>query len=314
MKTIQIGASDLRVPAMGVGTMAWSNSSMWGYGARLKQPDARPPFEASLEAGLRFFDTAEIYGFGFSERVLGALVKDVQVPLAIATKYAPLPTRFTGKAVVNALAKSLGRLGLDQVDLYQIHFPAPWARIETLMAGLAQSVEEGKTRWVGVSNFSAAQMRRAHEALARHGIPLVSNQVEYSLIRRDPEDNGVLQACRELDITLIAYSPLGRGVLSGKFRPESGPGDARRFYGQFRKEALSNILPLLRALEEIGAAHGGRSPSQVALNWCARQPGVLPIPGAKDADQARQNADSINWEMTDEEATLLDRLSSESSP
>jgi aryl-alcohol dehydrogenase-like predicted oxidoreductase len=309
MEKIRLGKSDMLVAPLGVGAMAWSNSRLWGYGDKFKRADVAGAFQASIHAGLTLFDTAEIYGRGYSERVLGELVRAEPLPLYVATKYAPLPTRLSARALTKALDKSLERLGLDHVDLYQIHFPSGWVKIEALMNALADAVDAGKTRYVGVSNYSADQMRRAYDALAKRGVPLVSNQVEYSLIRRGPEVNGVLDACRELDVTLIAYSPLGRGALTGKYRPGASASDMRRFYGQFRSEALKTRRPLIEAMQEIGAAHGDKTPAQVALNWLARQPGVLPIPGAKNEEQARQNAEAINWHMSDKEAERLDGLS-----
>jgi aryl-alcohol dehydrogenase-like predicted oxidoreductase len=309
MDMIHIGRSDLVVPRLGVGAMTWSDSP--GREAAQVQPqtEAAGAFHESVAAGVRFFDTAEIYGWGSSERVVGSLVRSEPERVVIASKYAPLPNRFSARSVSRALEASLERLGMESLDLYQVHFPFSWLGVEGLMGALADAVAAGKIRYVGVSNYSAAQMRRAHEALARRGVPLVSNQVEYSLVRRDPERNGVLAACRELEITLIAYSPLGRGLLTGKYRPGSNVRDGRRFYRQFRGRNLARLMPLVAALEEIGQENGGKTPAQVALNWLMRQPEVLPIPGARNAKQARQNAGATGWEMTPEEAGRLDRLS-----
>jgi aryl-alcohol dehydrogenase-like predicted oxidoreductase len=152
-------------------------------------------------------------------------------------------------------------------------------------------------------------MRLAHEVLAERGLVLVSNQVEYSLSHRLPETNDVIKTCRELDITLIAYSPLGRGVLSGKYSPGHSAKDVRRFYGQFKDKRLTRLTPLINELRQIGQNHGGKSTAEVALNWLTRQPNVLPIPGAKDEQQARDNMAAITWEMPDEEAQRLDQLS-----
>jgi aryl-alcohol dehydrogenase-like predicted oxidoreductase len=309
MEKLIIGKSNIETTPVGVGTMPWSNSSMWGYGSKLGLEEARTAFQASLEAGVDFFDSAEIYGFGQSERVLGKLVGTTSQPVYVASKYAPMPWRFTNSQVRGALEKSLDRLGLDHLDLYQVHFPGGWIKIENLMEALADAVEAGLTRYIGVSNYNLEQMRRAHAALAKRGIPLVSNQVEYSLVQQAPRTNGLLEACQEMDITLIAYSPLGRGALTGKYRPGKAPQDARRFYGQFKQDKLEQLAPLLDAMEEIGQANGGKSVAQVALNWLARQPNVFPIPGAKNAHQAQDNAAAIDWTMSDEEAQRLEDLS-----
>lgn len=306
---MRIGLSDMVVKPLGVGAMAWSKSPRWGYGADLGAKDVRVAFQVSLEAGLTFFDTAEIYGRGQSERILGRLANNHTDGIYIATKYAPMPWHFTASAIKKALNNSLQRLGREQIDLYQIHFPMSWAKIESLMDVLADAVEAGKIRYVGVSNYSSDQMRRANDALGKHGLPLVSNQVEYSLIKRGPESDGLLAACQEMDICLMAYSPLGRGVLTGKYGPGKGPSDLRRFYGQFRGKYLASVMPLVEALEEIGENHGDKTAAQVALNWLARKPGVFPIPGAKNETQARENAAAICWNLDQEEVERLDNLS-----
>ena len=309
MEQIRIGNSDMVVSRMGVGTMAWSNSKRWGYGADLGRQDVEAAFKISAANGPVLFDSAEIYGFGQSERILGELIQGNHEPLYVATKYAPLPWRFNRRSVTKAIDKSLGRLGLNQVDLYQVHFPRGWIKIEVLMSALADAVEAGKIRHIGVSNYSADQMNRAQSALADRGLALVSNQVEYSLINRKVEFNNVLERCRELGVTLIAYSPLGRGVLSGKYTPGKSARDMRRYYAHFKDKELASFQPLINALREIGQAHGDKSPAQVSLNWLARQPGILPIPGAKDEQQAQDNAAAINWQMSEEEASRLSQIS-----
>jgi aryl-alcohol dehydrogenase-like predicted oxidoreductase len=309
MEKISFGKTEIKTTPIGVGTMPWSNSKMWGYGSKLGPEAAGAAFQASLEAGVDFFDTAEIYGWGQSERILGKLLGSTEQPVYVATKYAPLPWRFTRSQVRRALEKSLERLGLEYVDLYQVHFPGGLIKIEALMDALADVVEAGLTRYIGVSNYNLEQMQRAQAALAKRGVALVSNQVEYSLVQQSPRASGLLEVCQEMGITLIAYSPLGRGALTGKYRPGSPPKDARRFYGHFKQERLEALLPLLEAMDQIGHAHGGKSAAQVALNWLARQPNVFPIPGAKNARQARENAAAIDWTMSAEEAQRLDELS-----
>ena len=202
---------------------------------------------------------------------------------------------------------SLDRLGLKQVDLYQIHFPFPPMPIETWMDGLADAVQAGFVRAVGVSNCSVEQMRRAHVALAKRGVVLASNQVEYSLLHRAPERNGLMQACREMNVTLIAYSPIRKGVLSGKYTPENRPtGTFRRSLAN--RDYLARIQPLITLLREIGQAHGGKTPSQVALNWVMCK-GALPIPGAKNIRQAQENAGALGWQLAESELTTLDAAS-----
>ncbi|GHO42432.1 aldo/keto reductase [Ktedonospora formicarum] len=212
-----LGASDIALPALGIGTWSWGDTAFWNYGQDYTQDDIVKAYKACLDAGLNFFDTAEIYGQGASERILGDCMREVGEPIVIATKFAPLPLRLSARTLFQALDDSLERLGVEHIDLYQIHWPYTFIQMNALMDALAEVVRKGKVRAVGVSNYSANQMRKAHARLARHDIPLVSNQVHYSLLHRHPESNGVLDACRELNITLIAYSPLEQGLLTGKY-------------------------------------------------------------------------------------------------
>ncbi len=298
MNSVQLGRDGSEVRPLGVGTNSWNERTFEG---------AREAFAASLDAGITLVDTAEVYGRGESERVIGRLLAESGRSALVATKFAPLPLRLSEDSLRRALDASLGRLGLASVDLYQVHWPFTFVRIETLMRRLAHEVAAGRVRGVGVSNYGATQMRRAHAALAEAGIPLVSNQVNYSLLHRAPETNGVLDACRELGTTLIAYTPLASGALTGKYRPDGQrPTGVRRLMGAFRK--LEQVMPVVEELEKIGREHD-RSAAQVALNWLARQDGVLPIPGAKDAHQATENARSIDFEIGDDEAARLDQVS-----
>ena len=296
----------LSVPPLGVGAWAWGDRLYWRYGKGYGLDDVREAFEVSLEAGVTFFDTAEIYGFGASERILGDLVRSSGRPLIIASKYAPFSWRISARSVGRALDASLKRLGLDHIDLYQVHFPFSLVPFDALMGALADAVKAGKTLAVGVSNYSAEKMRRAHEALARRGVRLYSNQVSYSLLRRTPEVDGVLDACRELGVTLIAYGPLAQGILTGKFPPGTTAPGVRRFRSDFRGRNLKAAEPVVSLLKEIGQAHG-RTPGQVALSWLLRQEGVVPIPGAKNRLQAAENAGALGWEMAAGEAEALDR-------
>ena len=294
---MQLGSTGIECRPLGVGAMPWGRETAAG---------AREAFETSLDAGVTFIDTAEVYGRGQSERLVGRFLRDSGRDALVATKFAPLPYRLTAGSLGKALTASLRRLRREPVDLYQIHWPYSILRIESLMAALADEVAAGRVRAVGVSNYSAEQMRRAHRALAARGVPLASNQVSYSLVNRAPERSGVLDACRELDVTLIAYSPLGSGVLTGKYEPGARVGGIRRVSRPFRK--LEELQPLLAELRRIGDAHGA-SPGQVALNWLARQEGVLPIPGAKSGQQARDNAGALAFDLAASEVESLNALS-----
>lgn len=290
---------------MGLGAWQWGDQMFWQYGHGYGNAEVHQAFLASLNEGIRFIDTAEIYGNGRSERLLGQFLKETDQPVLIATKFLPFPWRFGKNSLVRALKGSLARLGVESVDLYQIHSPTPLMSVDTMMEGLAECVKSGLTRTVGVSNFSQSQMVAAYSALARHTIPLASNQVHYSLLTRTVEKNGTLARCKELGIRLIAYSPIEMGLLAGKYNVHTPPPGAR---GRMYAGLLPKIGPLLKLMTEIGQDHGGKSNVQVALNWVICK-GALPIPGAKNADQAQENAGALGWRLTDEEFARLDEIS-----
>ena len=303
---LKIGNTEVYVPPMGTGTMSWGSSFIWGYGQNYGLQDVRAAFEASLAAGINFFDTAEMYGNGRSERILGELVQESEQPIVVATKFFPYPWRLWETTLLDALRSSLQRLGMQQVDLYQVHWPIPLVSLNVWANALAEAVQEGLTRAVGVSNYSQKQMRRTHAWLADKGVPLASNQVEYSLINRKVEKNGLLAACHELNITLIAYSPLRRGLLTGKYTPENPPSGVRGWL--YNRRYLESLQPLIRIMQEIGEIYGGKSPAQVALNWVICK-GAVPIPGAKNARQAQDNAGALGWRLSEEDVARLDAAS-----
>ena len=310
LNTIQIGSSDLNVAPLGMGAWQWGDKSLWGFGKGYDKSDALAAFNVAVDAGINMVDTAEVYGGGVSEEIVGDCLRQAKRPVVVATKFAPLPTRIGRRTVMRALDGSLKRMGVNTIDLYQVHWSFPMLPIDMLMNILADAVQAGKVRYIGVSNYNVAQMRLAYETLAKRGLPLVSNQVEYSLLHRTPEVDGIYAACRELNVTLIAYSPLAKGMLTGKYTPENPPPGLRRWMAQYRGVVLERIMVVTRELAQIGAAHD-KTPAQVALNWLARQPGVLPIPGAKNAQQAQANAGAIGWDMTDDEADSLSQVTLE---
>jgi aryl-alcohol dehydrogenase-like predicted oxidoreductase len=305
---IPLGNTDLRVTPLGLGIWQWCDTMMWNYGKGYGESDLKPVYEATLAAGINFIDTAEMYGRGRSERLIGQYIAETGTrdQVVLATKFAPLPWRLSSGRLLHALRESLNRLGLSQVDLYQIHFPYTPVSIETWMSALADAVEAGLARVVGVSNFGPGQTIRAHAALARRGVPLASNQVEYSLLDRKPETSGLIKVCRDLGVTVIAYSPIAKGMLTGKYTPDNLPTGMRsRIYN---REYLSKIQPLIDLLREIGQAHGDKSPSQVSLNWLICKSAV-PIPGAKNLRQAQENFGAVGWRLTEEEVARLDEVS-----
>ena len=309
--SMRLGRTDLRVSRLGIGAMVWGDMSTaprWNparnaYGPTSSAEEQREALEVSLAAGVNFIDTAAMYGKGASERRVGELTAGKDV--VVATKF---PFSFLARAssLQEALEGNSARLRRTKIDLYQIHYPFRWMSIPTLMTLMATAVEAGKIHAVGVSNYNAQQMRLAHAELARRGIPLASNQVEYSLLHRDPETDGVLDACRELGVTLIAYMPLASGALTGKYSPTARPAGWRRYTGYFRGKNLAALARLVELLREIGSRHD-RSPGQVALRWLIQQDGVLPIPGAKNASQATQNAGALAFTLDDAEVDALSR-------
>lgn len=295
----------LHAVEFGLGAWQWGDRLIWQYGQTHSDEDCRAAFDVSIEAGIRFVDTAEVYGSGRSERMLGQFLKETEQPVLVATKYFPFPWRLRKKSLLRALQRSLERLEVEAVDLYQIHQPLSLLPLETLMEALAEAVKEGLTRTVGISNFNQTQMLRAYSALARKDVPLAANQVTYSLLNREIEKSGLLARCKELGVRLIAYSPIEKGLLTGKYSSENPPPGIR---GQRYGSLLPKIGPLLRLMTEIGQEHGGKSRTQVALNWCICKE-TLPIPGAKNAKQAEENAGALGWKLTEEEVEKLDEAS-----
>jgi aryl-alcohol dehydrogenase-like predicted oxidoreductase len=304
-----LGKSDLHVPRMGLGAMVWGQPkgmARWtpaqlSYGPSHGTAEEEAALKVSLDAGVNLIDTAEMYSNGASERRVGELVHGKDV--LIATKFPPSP--FSREDVFpKALQDSLARLECSSIDLYQHHFPSNRISIPKLMNLMADAVEAGKVKAVGVSNYSAEQMRLAHAELAKRGVPLASNQVQYSLLYRKPEVDGVLDACRELGITLIAYSPLAQGALTGKYSADTKASGLRRLLPNFNRKAMEAVQPVLELIRQIGDRYG-KSPSQVALRWLIENENVLPIPGAKNSRQAAENVGALSFSLTAEEVQML---------
>lgn len=305
-----LGSSNLRTSRLGVGAMTWGEAkgfarlhpAQTAYGGAHGFEEEQRAFNASITAGVNLFDTAAMYAGGASERRLGELARGKEV--LIATKF-PASPFANAEAMPKDLDASLARLQRGSVDLYQHHFPTNRVSIPRLMELMAEAVGRGKVKAVGVSNYSAVQMRLAHDALAKRGIPLASNQVEYSLLHRQPEVNGVLEACRELGVTLIAQMPLASGALTGKYDARTRPaGFFRRFMPYFRGKNLEQLQPVIALLREIGARYSV-GPAQVALRWLIENPLVLPIPGAKNGKQATENACALSFRLATDEIDAL---------
>jgi aryl-alcohol dehydrogenase-like predicted oxidoreductase len=304
--TVRLSPAIPVILPLGLGTWQWGDRLVWGYGRHYHDADLQATFRAALDCGITLFDTAEIYGWGRSERLLGQFNRDWGRPAVIATKFMPSSWRLDRGALRRALQGSLRRLNSDRVELYQVHWPLPPRSIETWADALADVVHEGLVGAVGVSNFDARQVERVARTLAARGHPLATNQVEYSLLQRRIERNGVLETCRRLGVTVIAHSPLGMGLLGGRYSAAHRPGGWR---GQrYQRLGPPRVDALVSLLREIGAAHDGAAPAQVALNWLICQ-GVVPIPGARSAEQARQNAGALGWRLTADELARLDQAS-----
>jgi aryl-alcohol dehydrogenase-like predicted oxidoreductase len=299
------------VAPLGVGTWAWGDREVWGmggYDSSLTEASIEQAWDASLEAGVTLFDTAEVYGKGESERIIGKLLAadpDRGESLLIATKFMPLPQRpRLLTAMRTAVLGSLERLGLGCIDLYQIHGPISLRTHAAMADALAKIHAEGLIRAVGVSNYSIREMSSIHAALAARGLPLASNQIEFSPLRRMPETTGLLQACRDLAVVPLAYSPIGQGRLTGKYSAANPPPGKRTFSAH----PMERIDLIVEKLRSIGLAHGEKTPSQVALQWIISK-GVVPIPGAKNSAQATENAGSLGWHLSADEIEAIDALS-----
>ena len=302
---------------VGLGCLQMSRGSgiagiMW---PTLGPGEVRDIVGACISGGINWFDTAELYGWGESERTLSCALESLKIPredIAVATKWWPLFR--TAGSIASTVKKRLKCLGAESIDLYQIHNPYSFSPISSQMRAMARLVETGKVRYIGVSNFSARQMRKAHRELSKLGLPLVSNQVNYSLLERSIETNGVLETARELGVSVIAYSPLGRGLLTGKFHDKPGLMKKRhilrRFYASLNKKSLDTTSALVGALKALSKKYQV-TPSQVALNWVINSKGgsVFAIPGATKRGQGEDNAASMKFELSQDDLDYLSEMS-----
>jgi aryl-alcohol dehydrogenase-like predicted oxidoreductase len=307
---ITLAGSDVSIPPLGVGCWAWGDKSTWGMGGydqALSESTIREAWDASIAAGVVLFDTAEVYGGGESERIIGRLLAaepSARAKVVIASKFMPYPWKVNVRSAVVAAARaSLGRLGVDAIDLYQLHGPISFRSHGALADALAAAHAEGLIKAIGVSNYSVKEMRDIDAALRSRGLRLASNQIEFSLLRTIPVRSGLIGVCQELGVIPLAYSPIGQGRLTGKYSAINPPAGNRNFSAH-PWEDVDRIVSQLRA---VGDAHGGKTPSQVALAWLIAK-GSVPIPGAKNRDQADQNAGALGWSLTDEQVTALDAV------
>ena len=313
----RLGRTPIEITPIGLGCWQFSSGFglVGGFWEALAQETVNEIVGAGLAGGISWFDTAEAYGKGRSERALAqalAAAGRADGDVVVATKW--WPVFRTARSIGATIDDRLRCLGGFAIDLHQVHQPFSFSSVEAEMEAMAALVAAEKVRAVGVSNFSAARMRRSHAALARHGIPLASNQVRYSLVDRGIESNGVLATAQELGVTIIAYSPLGQGILSGRFHDDpalirSRPGP-RRYMSPFRASGLARTRPLVDGLRAIAAAREV-TPSQVALSWLLHFHGetVVAIPGASRPRHATEAAGAMGFRLSAEEMSRLDELS-----
>jgi aryl-alcohol dehydrogenase-like predicted oxidoreductase len=309
-----LGKTDILVTPIGLGVMELAGGG--GLIGRMfpviPQEEKNAIIKAALDGGINWFDTAEMYGAGVSEQSLATGLKAAgksDRDVVIATKWQPF-LRTAGN-IPRTIEDRLHFLGGYSIGNYMIHQPYSFSSPEAEMNAMAHLVEVGKIRSVGVSNFNPARMRRAHAALAKRGIPLAVNQVRYSLLNRQIETNGVLDTARELGVTIIAYTPVARGLLTGKYHKD--PGLLDRMSG-WRKASLQRnierIRPLINAMDEIANKYKATI-AQVALNWLINFNGeiVVTIPGATKVRQAEESAGAMKFRLSDDEMARLDEVS-----
>ncbi|MFB4283712.1 aldo/keto reductase [Nonomuraea sp. MTCD27] len=320
MKTRRLGTTDIEITPIGLGCMQFAgtrNVARWMI-RPIDQESATQVVRAALDGGVDWFDTAEMYGNGNSEEALAAALKAAGIrpgQVTVATKWAPVGR--TAASITRTIGDRLRHLGGFPVDLHQIHFPTgSLSSIPAQLKAMAALLKAGRIRSVGVSNFSARQLRLAHRVLAAEGVTLASNQVRINLLHRNVERDGVLATARELGVTLIAYSPLEGGLLTGRFHENPALARSapvmRRFFGRRELSArgLARTRPLIDAMREIGTAYGV-SISQVAVNWVINRYGdtVVAIPGASKPRQAAEAAATMEFSLTEAEIGKLNELS-----
>lgn len=282
---------------IGVGTWQFG-SREWGYGKDYANDEAIRIVERALDLGVNLIDTAEIYGFGASERIVGRAVADRRGDAYLATKVFPvLPTAGVVEQRGRASAR---RLGVETIDLYQQHWPNPLVGVQQSMAGMQRLRAAGTVDEVGVSNFSAERWKAADAAF---GGPVRTNQVEYSLVARGPE-RAIIPFAQANDRVVIAYSPLAQGFVGGKYDEHNRPSGMRATRGLFLPENLRRGRDLIDALRRIAATHDA-TPAQVALAWVLHQPNVVAIPGASSVAQLEANVAAADLALSDDEYAEL---------
>ncbi len=316
LKKRRLGQTDIEITPIGLGVMQFAGGEgIFGMMfPEISQEMMNGIIKAALDGGINWFDTAEIYGRGRSEQGLANALRTAEIEddeVIVATKW--LPMFRTARNISRTISDRIHFLNGYSIDLYMVHQPWGFSPPEAEMDAMADLVQAGKVRSIGVSNFNEEQMRRAHAALQKRGLMLAANQVQYSLLHRKIETNGVLAAAKELGITITAWSPLASGLLTGKFHKDPEILSQTPFGRRMRlRPGIERSRPLIQALDEIAAKHDA-TPAQVALNWLINFHGetVVAIPGASKVHQAEESAGSMKFRLSDADMARLDELSSE---
>lgn len=304
MKFVELG--DRRVSVIGLGCWQFG-SPEWGWGADLGEAAAKHIVSRALDLGVNLFDTAEIYGNGRSEEILGAALSGRRDDAFVATKVSPI--HATRRGLANACSRSLARLRMEALDLYQIHWPNRLVPLSWTMAGMSELLESGMVRNVGVSNFSLRAWRRAERYL---GGAVVSNQVQLNLLDRSALGE-LAPSAQERGRVIIAYSPLAQGLVGGKYDKDHMPADFRSAKSLFARETLARLAPLIEELRSMARGKGA-TPSQIALAWVLHTPGVIAIPGARTLAQVEENAAAADIELSEQEFQRLSSLAEAHGP
>jgi aryl-alcohol dehydrogenase-like predicted oxidoreductase len=312
----KLGNSDLYLSPIGLGCWQFSRGKgfMGNYWSILEESVIKGTIKASIESGINWFDTAEAYGSGESERMLSKALQSLQIQpekIFIASKWSPFFR--TARSIGRTIDNRIKLLHPYPISLYQIHHPFSFSSIASQMNEMSKLLKANKVRYVGVSNFSARQMVMARQELKKAGNSLVSNQVRYHLLDRNIESNGILETARELGVAVISYSPLAQGILSGKFHRDPQLLDkisgTRKYLPAFKKKNLSKSKPVIEFLEKLAEKYSA-TPSQVALNWLINFHGdlVFVIPGASGVKQASENAAAMNFTLSPPDMEALEEI------
>lgn len=312
----RLGQSEIMLSPLGVGT--WQFSNKGGTWNTVTDKTVYEILKYSLTNGMNWIDTAEIYGNGISETLIGQALKQLEAEKAltdipyIADKWFPLLR--TADTITKTINQRLDCLQKPVIDLYQIHQPTSLSSLKEQIRHMAELADKGIIKNVGISNFTAKGMGKADKLLREHGLRLASNQVKYNLLHRKPEKNGVIETAKELGISIIAYSPLQQGMLTGRFHNDLSATDnislLRRFHSGISRKNIERTRPLIDTLNKLEEKYQ-KTPAQISLNWLIYSQGelVFAIPGATKLEQAQSNIKAQSFRLSQEDIELLNKVS-----